>query len=660
MPLTAPYGSWKSPIRADLLTEKSLSLAEVLIDHVSSEIYWVEGRPYESGRNVPVMDNKDVIPTGWNARTRVHEYGGAAVAVHGGVLYFTDFKSSRVYRVDKAGDAPVPVTPDNPAHRFGDFAIHPTHPHILVSILEDHTKPAPADVINTLVCVNTATSTISTLAKEADFYASPTISPDGKHLAWVQWSHPNMPWEASQVYIAEIAPTVSSESGALETFAVSGRPAFVSGSDESSVSQPLWASNSSLTFLYDIHGFYNPWVYDLATSSARPILPTPVAADFADPAWQLGMHQYDFLDPTTILATPIQDSNTVLTLIDLPTGEMRPIASPYVDIKGLHAISATEAVFVGAQDTEAFAFVKIKLEYTDVGPVSASFTTLKESSTLASTNPDYVSDGQEKPPCIVNVHGGPTSRAAPGLNWTIQYFTSRGWALYRGRELRRLIGIRKDYRDRLRGNWGIVDVDDCVAAVRLLGEQGIIDPRRAAIRGGSAGGFTVLASLVKYPGAFAAGNSFYGVTNLAGLSEDTHKFESRYLEKLIGGTIEEVPGVYKDRSPLYHADKIKAPLLVRPQFPIYLPQLHNQIFAELMVKEIREHGGRVKYVLFEGEGHGWRKAETIERAIEAELAWYEESLRLALVPDLDFDERAWNWKEQLTNEPGGGKGGRLD
>jgi hypothetical protein len=269
-----------------------------------------------------------------------------------------------------------------------------------------------------------------------------------------------MPWEASQVYIAEIAPTVSSESGALETFAVSGPPAFVSGSDESSVSQPLWASNSSLAFLYDIHGFYNPWVYDLATSTARPILPTPMAADFADPAWQLGMHQYDFLDPTTILATPIQDSNTVLTLVDIPTGKMRPIASLYVNIRGLHAISATEAVFIGAQDTEAFALVKIKLEYTDVGPVPASFTTLKESSTLASTvskdlisatkpitlfadpnrpihalytppkNPDYVSDGQEKPPCIVNVHGGPTSRAAPGLNWTIQYFTSRGWALY--------------------------------------------------------------------------------------------------------------------------------------------------------------------------------------------------------------------------------------
>ena len=328
-----------------------------------------------------------------------------------------------------------------------------------MSILEDHTNPAPADVVTTLVLINTATSTISTVVKGADFYSSPSFSPDGKHLAWVQWNHPNMPWEVSQVYITDIAVTETPESGA---FAVSGSPSFVSGSNESSVSQPLWASNSSLVFLNDVHGFFNPWVYDLVTSSAHPILPVPTAADFTGPAWQLGGRQYGVLNQTTILATPIQDSNTVLTLIDIATGEMRPIASPYVNISRLRVISPTEAVFIGVQDTNSSALIKIILKYSvgGGGSVSASFSTLKESSTIASTvpkdlisatkpitlfegpnkpiyalytppkNPDYISDGKEKPPCIVNVHGGPTSRAAPGLNWNIQYFTSRGWALY--------------------------------------------------------------------------------------------------------------------------------------------------------------------------------------------------------------------------------------
>lgn len=657
MATVAPYGTWKSPISAALLVEKTIRLEETHVDPVTSHIYWVESRPSEGGRGVPVFANdanaEDVIPVGeWNARTSVHGYGGAAVVVHNNVLYFSDFKTGRIFRVEvtKRGENPVPVTPDNDKYHFANLIVHPTYHHILVSILEDHSKGShAADVVNTLVAINVKTQAITTLASGADFYSSPVISPDGSKLAFVSWNHPHMPWEVSQLFVGPL-----SSSG--EHVEYSEPPKAIAGGKDTSVSEPRWADPRTLIFLSDATGFYNPYSFDGLTNATKELLAKPEPSDFAEPAWALGESHYTILNPTTVLAAPIIESVSVLTLIDIPTGIAKPLASNYVNISRLKAVSFTEAVFIGKGYTTDTQLVKVKLDTKgDTAPPKASFTVLKQTSKVFDSlpselissslplvlppeegkegdgqlhvlftppqNPEYAAPEGELPPAVVSLHGGPTYRDAPGLNGLAQLFTSRGWAYinvnYGGSS-----GYGRAYRSRLNGNWGVVDVTDSVTAVRRLGARGLIDPKRVAIRGGSAGGYTVLATLVTQPNVFSAGTSAYGISDLLALVEDTHKFESRYLLGLIGGeTPEETRDICKKRSPVHYAENIKAPLLIlQGSVDAIVPP--NQ--AELIIEKIKANGGKYKYVLFEGEGHGWRKSENILTAFETELAWYEE------------------------------------
>lgn len=342
---------------------------------------------------------------------------------------------------------------DNSNFRYGGFVIHPKHPHLLISILEDHTKPAPSDVVNKLVCVNTNTSEVSTLVEGADFYSFPTISPNGDRLAFVQWHHPNIPWEASGLYAVDIAV---SDSG----ISLNGKIGFVSGKGEEGVSQPLWVTNDTLVFLSDrVSGFLGPWKFDARDGSLHHVLRNPLASDFSDPDWRLGDYRIAALNHRTLLVSPIVNSKSQIAIIDLESAILVPIETPYVNVSNLVRVSETEAAFVGVQDAVDAALVLMKLQ--EGG--TATFTVLKPTSDLSSLfpaeliapndsislpnpdeanplhvllasprNPDYDPAGRgdgEKPPCIVLVHGGPTSRAPPGLSWMVQFFTSRGWAL---------------------------------------------------------------------------------------------------------------------------------------------------------------------------------------------------------------------------------------
>lgn len=643
MPKTAPYGTWKSPIGADLITQKAISLSDILVDPVTNELYHLEGRPSEGGRVVLVRShsNEDAVGSDWNVRTQVHEYGGGAATVYGGdKIYFSDFKSKRIFMIDGKA-APIPVTPENPNLRFANMAVFPGDPRFIVAVQEDHANPAPADVVNTLVSIDCTSQTVTTLASGADFYSSPCFSPDGRHIAWLEWIHPDMPWEGSQLRVAKISVKETTLT-ISDVQHIAGKP------DTSSANEPNWLNNDRLIYQCDTSGFYNPYIYSLVSAKSEPALQEPVSNDFSDPAWVFGMSRMAVLDENTVVVSPIHQGFSKLALIPLDKKSLVELECPYTSISYVRRLTATSVAMSATKDDSATALVVV-----DIANQTPAFKVVKETSTLAATlppgyistsqafalnngnlytivnlpkNADYTSTHEEKPPAVINIHGGPTARVPPGLSWITQYFTSRGWAWvdvnYSGSS-----GYGREYQERLRGQWGVADVLDAALAVKELGEKGIIDPKRAVIRGGSAGGFTVLMALCtpETAGVFAAGNSLYGVSDLNALVEDTHKFESQYLFKLVGGTPKEVPDVYAARSAVNHADQIQVPLLILQGSDDHVVP-PNQ--AEAIVKKIREKGGEVEYIVFEGEGHGWRRAENVKAALEKECQFYEKVFNL--------------------------------
>ncbi|KAG9023617.1 hypothetical protein FRB95_012720 [Tulasnella sp. JGI-2019a] len=651
MPSAAPYGTWKSPISADMIAKQTISVAEVHVDPITKTIYHSEARPSEAGRMVPVdtVALKDVFGKDWNACSGVHDYGGAAVTVHNGTIYFTDFNSWRLYVIKNKGD-PEAVSPVNPEHRFGDFVVHPTqsHSHFLVSILEDHTDDTPSNVVNTLVAINTKTQVVTTIAKGADFYSTPRFSPNGKFLSFIRWNHSNMPWEASELVLAELKIADGDKVVMEELTVIAGKGGGVS------ITQSQWASDGVIVFLSDESGFYNPWKYDVQSKKANPILGKPADEDYAGPAWFLGMSDSSILDASTLLVAP---SKTGLALLNINTGALVKVKSPFVTMHEICGISDRQAVLVGERNNNAPALIRLTLKssassyFNNASDVDADFETLKTTADAVSqvppllfpipqeitlkaepndaplyvtyfapTNPEYSGgQGKELPPCVLHLHGGPTSQASSAFNWVTMYFTSRGWAWvnvnYGGSS-----GYGREYRDRLRGNWGLVDVNDSASSVTQLGTLGLIDSKRVAIRGGSAGGFTTLASLVNKPDTFATGASSYGICNLITLAEKTHKFESRYIDGLVG-ILPQDKKLYEERSPYFHAEKITAPLLVLHGVDDHVVPRDQ---ADDIVKKIQDHGGKVTYKLFEGEGHGWRKEATIKEALETEEEYYKD------------------------------------
>ena len=624
MTTTAGYGTWSSPITPESLTEAQIGLAGSTVD--AGYIYWLESRPEEAGRNVVVhcgADGKaidDLTPAPFNVRTRVHEYGGGAFSAEAGILLAVNFVDQRLYRL-RPGSPPVALTPEcDQKLRYADFAIDADRGSVY-AVREDHRNEGEA--VNTIVRIglNDGENEGTIVASGHDFFAAPRLSPDGKQLAFLSWDHPNMPWDGTTLWLADIAD----DGGVIVARAIAG-------DDGVSIAQPCFSPDGMLHYVSDESGWWNVCRYGEDGSASI----CPMEAEFAVPAWGFGQSTYGFLSEDRILACYTRQGAWHLGIIEPECGTLTPIDLPYTSLSSL-SIGAGEAVLrVGAADKPA---AIISLE-----PLSGRHRVLKTSSALtisadlisipeaiafpseggatayafyyAPKNPNYTSPPGQRPPLIVKSHGGPTGNTSSQLNLATQFWTSRGFAVvdvdYGGST-----GYGRAYRERLNGRWGEVDVLDCVAAARHLADACQADPERLAITGGSAGGFTTLAALT-FHNIFKAGASHYGVSDLEALAKETHKFESRYLDNLIGPYPDRVD-LYKARSPIHHADGLTSPM-------IFFQGLEDVIVppnqAEMMVDALREKGIPVAYLAFEGEQHGFRKAETIHAVRRAELAFY--------------------------------------
>lgn len=613
-----PYGSWPSPFPPSLLTSGVVFLSE---PHAADGIrWWLEGRPDEAGRQVLVRRERDgaiirLTPEGFNVRSRVHEYGGGAVLIDRDLVVVSDFATGRLQRVVGPGEL-TPLTPEGD-WRYADLILDAARDR-LIAVREDHTAETVAahgEWVNELVAISLADGSVSRLVGGADFYAAPRLSPDGTRLAWLEWSHPNMPWDGTHLQVG--------------TLGVDGHivdPTRVAGSQSDWISQPRWAPDGALHFVAEPDGWMN--IY----RGAQPV--TALRAEFAGPDWVFGLSSYGFQADGTILAIARDRGRDRLHRIH-SDGRVEPIELPYTEMASL-AVDGDRLVFRAASPTEPTALVELDLGSGEVTvlrhatehrfePERISVAEQIEFPTTGGTtafglfyrptSPDVVAPEGERPPLIVTSHGGPTAQAYGAFATGIQLFTSRGIAVldvdYGGSS-----GYGREYRKRLEGEWGVVDVDDCVNGARYLAEQGLVDAGRIAVRGGSASGFTTLAALA-FRDAFRAGISYFGIGDLRAFVGDTHKFESRYLERLVG-PYPATEATYIERSPALHADRITAPVLV-------LQGAEDRVVppaeAERIVDALFERGVPHAYLLFPGEDHGFRSSGAIIRSFQAELTF---------------------------------------
>lgn len=620
-----PYGAWQSPITSDLIVSGSVRIGGVCLD--GDDIYWLEGRPQEGGRNVIVRRSitgalTDLLPAPYNARTRVHEYGGGSYTVHDGIVYFSNFADQRLYRL-APGAAPIPLTPetDIPAVlRYADGVVDAER-GLMFCVREDHRGGGEA--VNTLVRLplDGGLHEGTPIASGADFYATPRLSPDGSRLTWLTWDHPNMPWDGAVLWLADVTP---------EGNLVNARQ--IAGGVNESIFQPAWSPGGELTFVSDRTGWWN--LYRWAGGEASIIL--KMEAEFGRPLWVFGMATYAFASPETVYCVFTQDGVEHLARLDIHTGALDVLDLPYTQF-GAPGVGAVGLALTAGSPTEATAVVRIDPDAVSVDVLKRSTDLVIDPSYLSEPEPlefptgngltahalyyrpqnrDFTAPAGEKPPLVVVSHGGPTGATSSTLNLSLQYWTSRGFAVldvnYGGS-----VGYGRAYRERLNGNWGIVDVADCVNGARYLAAQGEVDGERLVIHGGSAGGYTTLCALTFYD-TFKAGASFFGVADAEALAQETHKFESRYLDSLIGPYPEQ-RDVYVARSPIHFTDRLSCPV-------IFFQGLEDKVVppsqAEMMVAALREKGIPVAYIAYKGEQHGFRRAENIKRTLDAELYFY--------------------------------------
>jgi dipeptidyl aminopeptidase/acylaminoacyl peptidase len=623
---TSPYGSWKSPITSDLIVAQSIGLSEVRFD--GDDIYWLESRPQEGGRYVVVRyvawnsSTEDVTLQEFNVRTRVHEYGGGAWTVADGMIYFSNYSDNRLYRMDRYGHQPIPLSPEG-AWRYTDGLVDSPR-RSWIGVREDHSGEGQA--VNTIVRITLDyqlhEGTI--LASGHDFYSSPRLSPDGRWLAFLAWDYPNMPWVGTGLYVLDLNQP-------------DAQPILVAGGERESIFQPEWAPDgAALYFVSDRSGWWN--LYRQKSRTPTEALAV-MNAEFGQPQWVFGMSTYAFVGNDQLVCSYVSKGLGHLARIDLTSGEFKDLDVPWTDFSSIRAGKDRVAFRTGSSTAPAsIALLHLESGRTEVLKRSTGITDDPEQSKYFSNaeplefptangrtafglyypafNPDYDAPLEERPPLLVKCHGGPTASASSTLSLGIQYWTSRGIAVldvnYGGST-----GFGRAYRERLDGNWGIVDVEDCVNGARFLAEQGLVDGNRSVITGGSAGGYTVLAAL-SFHNYFRGGASHYGVSDLAFLAQDTHKFESRYLDSLIG-PYPEREDLYRERSPITYAERLSAPVIFfQGDEDLVVPV--NQ--TELMVEALRKKGTPVGYLLFSGEQHGFRKAENIKRSLDAELYFY--------------------------------------
>ena len=622
MPVTAPYGSWKSPITTDLIVSGTVGLGQIAMD--GSDVYWVEMRPFEGGRMVIVQCSKDgdvsdVTPRPFSARTRVHEYGGGAFLATDGVVYFANFADQRLYRQDRGGE-PRAITPEG-SLRYADGAFDARRGRI-ICVREDHS--GGGEPVNAIVAIDAeGASTQELLFGGSDFCAAPRMNRDGSALAWLTWNHPNMPWDGTTLQVAEF-----DAEGRL------GEQRRVAGGLDESVLQPLWSPEGELYFVSDRNGWWN--LYRWRGGEVQPVI--EMEAEFARPQWQFDPAAYGFLDSGRIACSYVERGVWNIGVIEVEKGSLTRLDLPYSEMgRGELRASGNRVVFSAGAPDKPMSLLSLDVATGSLETLQKAHDLEVDSAYLSSPepvefettnggaayafyyaprNPDFAPPSGDKPPLLVKSHGGPTAAGSTALDLGIQFWTSRGFGVvdvnYGGST-----GYGTEYRRRLNGTWGVVDVDDCVNAARFLATRGDVDPERLAIDGASAGGYTTLAALT-FHDVFKAGTSLYGICDLEALAKETHKFESRYLDSLIG-PYPERRDLYRERSPIHHTDLLSCPLLL-------LQGLEDEIVpanqAEMMFEAVRDKGLPAAYVSFEGEQHGFRRSENIKRALEVELYFY--------------------------------------
>jgi dipeptidyl aminopeptidase/acylaminoacyl peptidase len=652
---TLPYGSWSSPITSDLIVEAAVSIGELWVG--TDDVWWSEMRPHEQGRvaivrHRPDDEQRDALPAELSARTRVHEYGGGAWWLHDDALFVANWIDQRLYRID-AESAPRVLTPEPSAPggaRYADGRVTPDGRWI-VCVRELHAANGAGhrEPVNEIVALHAHDGGVpAVLASGPDFVSSPRVSPDGRHLCWTQWDHPNMPWDGTELWLGDLHDDT-------DGIAVT-EPRRVAGGTTESVIQPSWSRQGDLLFLSDRTGWWNLYRIGAEGTEGSESPRALVDGEIGVPPWVFGQSRYAELTDGRILCAFARDGFDHLGVAEPGDTTVHPVTSPFTSLASLQSFG-NGAVLVGASATEEPTVALVDLPSGSTTPrlstlrpprelnVDRAFLSVPESVTFPTgtadepahahalyfppTNPDHVGSPGERPPLVVLSHGGPTSAARPQLNLAIQYWTSRGLGVvdvnYRGST-----GYGREFRDALDGRWGIADVVDCIEAARFLVERGDVDGSRLAIRGGSAGGYTTLCALT-FHDAFSAGASLYGVADLEALARDTHKFEARYLDDLIG-PYPEARDRYIERSPIHHVDGIDCPVIL---FQGLEDEIVPPSQAETMVEALRRKRLPVAYLTFEGEQHGFRLAANIKRVVEAELYFYSQVFQFELADDVE-------------------------
>lgn len=599
MPTVAPYGTWVSPITPEWLTFSQKRYGTIVLDHRT--IYWDEMRPNENGRSVIVRfldgEKQDMTPDAFSVRTRVHEYGGAPFAVHEGKIYFVNDKDQRIYLEDQ------PLT--EPGVRFADLHLYPPY---LVAVGEKGDE-------NFLICLDLQTKKWEKIASGKDFYASPVFNADGTQLAFLTWDHPQMPWDGTELMIGDF------KEGRLSNLQK------IAGGPSESIFQPSWSPSNQIHFVSDKTGWWNLYKWTGKTAEAQGERP----AEFGLPQWVFGMSTYAFLGDK-IIAAFVENGKWFLGL----SPDFKPLDLGMAFFTQVRATPEFAVFIAGSslQDKSIFRY-DFKTRKTtllshnvhphlDLGYISeGQFLTYPSNKGRKAhafyyppKNKDFEAPPGTLPPLVVMTHGGPTSATSPTFDLKIQFWTSRGIAVldvdYGGST-----GYGRPYRDALKGNWGIVDIEDCQAGAVYLVQQKKADPKKLAIRGGSAGGYTTLAALT-FGKTFTVGASYYGVSDLSALAEETHKFESHYLDSLVGPYPAQKK-IYEARSPLYNVEKIKCPVIFFQGAEDLVVPLNQ---AEKMYEALKKQGIMSELVVYEGEQHGFRKAHNIRNSLEKELAFY--------------------------------------
>ncbi|MGI8568955.1 MAG: prolyl oligopeptidase family serine peptidase [Methylocella sp.] len=617
--MIAPYGAWVSLVSVELMTEAAIGLSGLSVD--DQDLYWLEARPSENGRTVLCRrradgEIEDLTPPPFNVASRVHEYGGGAYTVAAGVVVFSERADGSVWLIE-AGSPPRRIETQEDC-RYADFDFDLPRRRVL-AVREDHRSRPPSDPKAAIVALSLDPGGAETILVEGpDFLSSPRLSPGGERLTWIAWDHPGMPWDGTKLFVAGVT-----REGALEAARL------VAGATPEAIVQPEWSADGTLYYCSDRSGWWN--LYALRGTAIESL--APVEAEIGGPHWVFRQHYYDFLTCGRIVAAIVRDGIRTAVLIadgriaPLDIGQVQdcprplgdglayiatpPSAPPSVSL--LPSLEGSEPIVIRraapAVVPEETISIGEPIEFATRGGVAHAFW-------YPPKNRDYKGPSDELPPLVVLSHGGPTSMTTNSFSLSVQWWTSRGFGVvdvnYGGST-----GYGRAYRERLDGQWGVVDVEDCAAAATHLVERGLADAARLVIRGGSAGGFTTLAALTSLK-LFKAGASFYGVGDLILLAKDTHKFESRYLDRLIG-PLPQARAVYGERSPVNHIDRLACPVIFfQGEDDKTVPP--NQ--AQTMVEAVAARGLPVAYYSFAGEGHGFRKAETLRRALELELDFY--------------------------------------